>query len=143
MKPITRRFWYAVAILAAAYIVLGMFYNKNAGVESSLYKWALLAVSAGTLTYAAIYTVISMRSPGKWWQNNVGTSLVILSLALFQQSVPLAWVFWFDHGMLTNTWLAWAEVCSPAISAFAVAWLCRIYLRNSRPSQGPESSSSP
>ena len=132
MRPITWRFWAGSLALVGAYFLLGAWFSSNAEVEANLYKWGLLGAAAAVTIFIAIYTGMGLRGYGKWWRNDAGTNLVLVQIATLPVTVPLAWVFWVDHGVLTNTWLAWIEVGGPCFSTILLIWRSQIWIRNAQ-----------
>lgn len=124
-----RRAWAWAAVLAGVYAGCGYWLSGNGTVEEWLYRIGLLAATVAPLLFAGIYTVYGLRGAAKWWRNPIGTALVQAALTLVPIAGPLAWVFWFQGGMLTATWLAWLEVSGPVVSALAWLRLCVLWVR--------------
>lgn len=125
LKKLTWRFYALVFTLLGGYAALGYWWSSNGTVEAELYKWGLLAATFTPLLFVGVYT----WTRNQWWRTDVGTSLVFLPLALIPIAGPLAWVFWFNHGELTTSWLAWLEVSGPALASLVLLWRSYVWVR--------------
>lgn len=134
LKQITWRSWAVIAALAGAYTGLGFWFGGNGIVEEALYKWGLLAASLAPLVLIGVYTLTGNR----WYANDVGSAIVQIKLCVVVLVAPLAWVFWFQGGMLRPGFLAWAEVSAPALVALAMLRLCYVFVRIHRSGNGKE-----
>ena len=132
LKQVTWRSWAALAVLVGADVGLGYWLSSNGTVEELLYKWGLLALTVAPLLLVAIYAA----SGNQFWRNDVGSALVVLAVGITWTAWPLAYTFWFLHGMLTVSWLAWIEVSGPALVALAILRLCYVFLRIHRDGNG-------
>lgn len=135
LKTLTWRFYALVAACLAGYGGLGYWGSSSASAEATLYKWGLLLAAVTPLLFVGVYT----WTKSQWWRTDVGTSLVFLPLALIPISAPLAYVFWFDNGMLTTSWLAWLAVSGPALASLVLLWRSYIWARiklTARPERG-------
>lgn len=123
-----------IAIGAAVWAATGFWLSSNGNVEEWLYRIGLTVAALAPLLFVGIYSWIGLygRVAAAWWKDEVGTALVIAALTLVPLAAPLAYVFWFQGGVLTSTWLAWLEVSGPCVSALAWLRLCWIWLRLSR-----------
>lgn len=131
-RGMTRRLWTSIIALPVIYAGLGYWLAEDDVVEAWLFRIGLTAAAFIPLIFVGIYTWFGLHSqnPGaKWWKTQLGSALVLAALSLFPITAPLAWVFWFDGGMLHQSWLAWLEVSGPAVSALAWLRLCLIWLR--------------
>lgn len=128
LRAVTWRSWTVLAAVLAAYIGLGFWLSSNGAAEENLYKWGLTALTLAPVILMAVYTATG----NKWHRNDVGSALAVLSFGLTWTAWPLAYTFWFLHGMLTTSWLAWVEVSGPALIAMAVLRLCYVFLRYHR-----------
>lgn len=128
MKRVTWRTWAWLAALAGVYVGCGFWLSGNGMVEAWIYRIGLTAATIAPLLFTGIYTVLGLRGAAKWWRNSLGTALVQAALTLIPVTAPLAWVFWFQGGMLHSTWLAWAAVSGPAVSALAWIRFCVLWL---------------
>ena len=135
LRTVTWRSWTALAVILGAYVGLGFWLSGNGTAEELLYKWGLLALTVAPLLLLAIYTA----SGNKFWRNDVGSALAVLAFGITWTAWPLAYVFWFLHGMLTVSWLAWIEVSGPALVALAILRLCFVFLRIHRDGNGSNS----
>ena len=132
LKRTTWRSWTALTVTLGAYGVLGFWLSSSGTAEELLYKWGLLALTIAPLLFIAIYAATGNR----FWQNDVGSALAVLAFGITWTAWPLAYVFWFLHGMLTVSWLAWIEVSGPALVALAILRLCWVFLRIHRDGNG-------
>jgi hypothetical protein len=131
-RRITWRAWAFTLACVCAYIGLGFWLAGNGTVETWMYRTGLTAAAAVPLAYVGVYTAFGLasdRPAAKWWRTALGSSLVIAALSLVPVAGPLAWVFWMDGGMLTQSWLAWIEVSGPCVSALAWLRVCQLWLR--------------
>jgi hypothetical protein len=132
LKQVTWRSWAVLAVLLGADVCLGFWLSGNGTVEELLYKWGLLALTVAPLLFMAVYTATG----NKWWANDVGSALAVLAFGITWTAWPLAYVFWFLHGMLTVSWLAWIEVSGPALVSLAILRLCYVFARIHRAGNG-------
>ena len=133
-KRPTWRMWAAITAAAAGYAATGYWLSGNGNVEEWLYRAGLTGATLIPVAFVVIYTQIGFR-PGTevpWWRAEIGSSLVLAALSLVPLAGPLAWVFWFNHGMLTVSWVAWLAVSGPCVSALAWLRLCWVWHRVSR-----------
>lgn len=129
LRKVTWHSWAALVAGLAAYGVLGWWWSSNGTVEAWLYRIGLTAAAVVPVLFVCVYTA---KAP--WWRNEIGASLVVAALSLVPIAGPLAYVFWFEGGVLTSSWLAWLEVSGPCVSALAWLRLCYVWLRVSRSS---------
>jgi hypothetical protein len=127
VRRITWRFWAALVIGLAVYGLLGWWWSGNGTIEEWIYRIGLTAAAILPLVFTGIY---SFRA--KWWTNEIGTALVLAVLALVPLSAPLAYVFWFNNGLLNASWLAWLAISGPCLSALALMGMSRVWLRVGR-----------
>lgn len=123
-RRLTWRFWAAIGTLAVLYAILGFPLGHDGTVEEWVYRIGLTAASAAVLVFVGVYTVLGLRSDlpsAKWWRTTMGSIVVAGAFSLLPTTAPLAWTFWVDNGILTPSWLAWAEVSGPALSG--LVWL--------------------
>jgi hypothetical protein len=132
LRQVTWRSWAALAIALGTYVGLGFWLSSSGTAEELLYKWGLLALTVTPLLLTAIYTFTGNR----WWANDIGSALVVLALGITWTAWPLAYTFWFLHGMLTVSWLAWIEVSGPALVSLAILRLCYVFARIHRDGRG-------
>lgn len=123
-RKVTWRSWVALAAGLGIYGALGWWWSSNGTVEEWLYRIGLTAATVLPLAFTAVYT-----AKARWWENAIGTALVLAALSIVPTAAPLAYVFWFNGGMLTSSWLAWLEVSGPALSALALGRMCWVWLR--------------
>ena len=135
LRIVTWRSWAALGALLAIYIGCGFWLSSNGTAEELLYKWGLLALTVAPLLLIAIYGA----SGNRFWGNDIGSALAVLAFGITWTAWPLAYVFWFLHGMLTVSWLAWIEVSGPALVALAILRLCFVFLRIHRDGNGSNS----
>ena len=128
LKRVTWRWWAVLAAAVGAYVGAGFVLGGDGAVEEQLYKWGLLAASIAPFVLIAAYAA----SGNRFWVNDVGSAIVQVKLCVAALVIPLAWVFWVDHGMLRPGWLAWAEVSAPALVAAALLRLCWVFWRIGR-----------
>lgn len=127
-REVTWRSWAVLGAAAAVYGVLGWWLSSNGTAEAWIYRIGLTAAPAAALLFAAAYAVVARG----WWRNDVGANLVRIALAAVPTTVPLAYVFWFNGGMLTSSWLAWLAVSGPAVSALFMTRASWIWYRIGR-----------
>lgn len=132
LRAVTWRSWAAIAAILCAYIGLGFWFSSNGTAEELLYKWGLTALAVAPVVLMSVY----LASGNRFWRNDVGAAIAVLSFGLTWTAWPLAYTFWFLHGMLTTSWLAWIEVSGPALIALAVLRLCYVFLRYHRDGNG-------
>lgn len=128
MRKVTWRSWMLLGTGLSAYAALGWLWSGDGTVEAWLYRIGLTAAAVLPLLFAAVYTATRAR----WWRNEIGSSLVLAAIALIPTTAPLAYVFWFNGGILHSSWLAWLEVSGPALSALALARMCWVWLQLNR-----------
>src|SRR5487761_178061 len=125
LHEVTWRSWAALSVFIAAYIALGFWLSSNGTVEYNMYKYGLASLVLTPLILIGVYTA----KGSKWWTNNVGSALVQLALGLSWTAWPLAYTFWFTHGVLSNTFVAWCEVSGPPFISLVILRLCWIFSR--------------
>lgn len=126
LRRVTWRSWAILAAILGAYIALGWLWLGSDDVaEAWIYRVGLTGAALMPLVFVAVYTATRRQ----WWTNDVGSVLVQTALCLVPICGPLAWVFWFQHGQLTNTMLAWLAVSGPALATVALARLAFIFWR--------------
>ena len=123
MRRVAWRSWAVLAAGLAVYAGLGYWFSGRGDIEAWLYRIGLTAAAVLPVVFTAVYTATGAR----WWRNKIGSALVLAALALVPIAGPLAWVFWFDGGVLTSTWLAWLEVSGPVLSALALGRMCWVW----------------
>lgn len=128
------RLWGTALILAVVWAASGYWLSSDGNAEMWIYRIGLTAATIAPLLFVGVYTWLglSKRVPAAWWRDEIGTSLVIAAASLIPIAAPLAYVFWFENGMLTSSWLAWLEVSGPCVSAIAWIRLCEIWVRMAR-----------
>lgn len=125
------RLWAGIAAGACAYAGAGYWLSGNGTAEEWLYRAGLTAATVLPVLFTAVYTATGAQ----WWRDDIGTSIVLAALSVVPTAAPLAYVFWCNGGVLTSSWLAWLEVSGPALTALALARMCRVWLRTSRASR--------
>lgn len=133
VRRVTWRFWAVTVGLLAAYAVLGVFYASSGRVEADIYTWGLVAAAVMPLAFTAVTWLVTR---GAWRQNDLGVNLVVCELGLVPFAGILAYVFLFQHGMLSTSQEAWVEIGSPWWTAFWLGWRNFIYLRMRREGNG-------
>lgn len=128
LRMITWRAWGVIGVLLAGYAGLGYWLSGNGTVEYDMYKYGLTMLTFAPLIFMGVYTVTG----NKWWRNDVGSALGVLSFGLTWTAWPLAYTFWFLNGVLHTSWLGWIEVSGPAVIALAVLRLSYVFLRYHR-----------
>jgi hypothetical protein len=124
LRSVTWRLYAAVVAVLGLDFGLGAAYNANANVEMWTSRIGWVALIFAPLVVVAAYAL----SQQKWWQNTLGTGLVLLCFAYLPIAIPLAWVFAFDNGKLTNTWLGWFFVSGPFLSSLVLLFLSFVFL---------------
>jgi hypothetical protein len=132
LKRITWRSWAVIAVILGTYTTLGLWLGGNGIVEEALYKWGLLGASIAPLLLVAVYSLTGNR----WYSNDVGSAIVQIKMCIVLFAAPLAWVFFFQQGMLRPGFLAWAEVSAPALVTLALLRLCWVFWRVHRTGNG-------
>ena len=121
----------AVAAGAGIWIGTGFWLANDGVTETYLYRYGLTVAALAPVVFVLVYTVIGLtgKIAAAWWRSTIGTALVVAALTLVPVTGPLAWVFWFDNGILHQSWLAWLEVSGPCVSALAWLGLAALWLR--------------
>ena len=126
LHRVTWRTWALVAAILAVYVVLGwVWLGSDGAAEAWIYRVGLTGAALMPFVFAGVYTATRR----KWWTNDVGSVLVQTALCLVPICGPLAYVFWFRGGSLTNTMVAWLAVSGPALAAIALTRLAYIFWR--------------
>lgn len=128
LTRVTWRSWCVFLGLLLSYLILGIWLSGRDDIEAWIYRIGLTACTLMPFVFLITYTL----SKNEWWSNNVGAALIRLMLAFVPVAGPLAWVFWFQGGMLTNTYLAWLAVAGPILSAIAILWVSIVFQRISK-----------
>lgn len=123
----TWRYWIIVVAGLAVYGLLGWWWSSNGTTEEWLYRIGLTLASVMPVLFAIIYGVRA-----KWWRNEIGSSIVLTALSVIPLAAPLAYVFWFDGGHLTTSWLAWLAVSGPCLTALGLARMSYVWLKIGR-----------
>jgi hypothetical protein len=129
MRRVDWRFWTAAGLLALAYLLLGYVYGKTAP-DNLLYDIAGVGTFCAAVLFIAVYTVLGLRGPAKWWRNDTGSSLVIAVGGIACITGPIAFAVLFNHGMINTQWWAWAEIGGTYMCGLAVLWLSFLWLRD-------------
>ena len=131
MRRVTWRFWVPALTALAVYFFLGSWAGFQNRWDDDIYKWGLTAVVAVVMVFVLAYTAygLAVKGSARWWKTDLGTSLVVVTLAMLPWAGGLAWVFWFQNGLLHPGTLAWIEISGPLIEAVAVAWRSYVWLR--------------
>jgi hypothetical protein len=132
LRRVTWRSWAVIAAALGTYTALGLLLGGNGAVEGALYKWGLLGASLAPLLLILVYTITGNR----WYGNDVGSAIVQVKLCIILFAAPLAWVFFFQGGMLRPGFVAWAEVSAPALVTLALLRLCWVFWRVHRTGNG-------
>lgn len=127
IKKTTWRYWTVVGVGLAVYGLLGWWWSSNGMTEEWLYRIGLTLASVTPILFAIIYGV-----QAKWWRNEIGSSIVLTALSMVPLAAPLAYVFWFNHGRLITSWLAWLAVSGPCLAALGLARMSWVWLRIGR-----------
>lgn len=135
MLRVTWRHWAALAVIAGAYILLGWLGLKSDGnAEAWIYRIGLTGAALTPFALVSGYAIARQ----KWWTNDISSLIVLVTACFVPSFAPLAWVFWFNEGRLTNSMLGWIAVSGPGgatvtvfLLAFVIQYLGRAG-RNSR-----------
>lgn len=122
--------WVYLLILVAVYVGCGFWFAGNGHVEEWIYRIGLLMATFAPLLFTVVYAMV-----GHW--NRLGGLLVQAALALTLITGPLAYVFWVDNGVLTQSWLAWAEVAGPVAAVLVWIRLCFVWIAHSENNNEP------
>lgn len=125
LRKVTWRPWAALAAALGAYGVLGFWLSSNGTAQYQLYKWGLTVLTFAPLVLMGAYVVRG----NKFWRNDLGGVVAVISGGITWTAWPLAYTFWFLNGDLRTSWLGWIEVSGPALVALAVLGLCFVFLR--------------
>jgi len=132
LRKVTWRSWAVIAVLVGLWVLAGFRWSGNGRVSADLYATGLTAAFCAPFVFAAVYTATG----NKWWRNDVGTSLVLVTFAMLPIAGPLALTFWFWGGVLTTSVMAWIEIGGPFASALLLCWLSFVWLRIHRDGNG-------
>ena len=135
LRRVTWRSWTVLAAILCAYVGLGFWLSGNGTAEEQLYRWGLTALTIAPVVLMSVYVATGNR----FWTNDLGSALAVLAFGITWTAWPLAYTFWFLHGVLTASWLAWIEVSGPAVVALAILRLCYVFLRYHRDGNGASS----
>jgi hypothetical protein len=137
MRRVAWRSWAVLAAALAAYAALGWLWSSNGTVEAWLYRIGLTAAAILPVVFTAVYTATGAR----WWANKIGSALVLAALSVVPTTAPLAYVFWWNGGRLTSSWLAWLAVSGPALAALALGRMCWVWAALYRAGKLPQNGS--
>lgn len=126
LRRVTWRFWAVLGLIIAVWMACGWRWAGNGTVDERLYQVGLTAEFFIPVVFVFVYTFV-LRKP--WWNNNVGTNLVLFALSAMPSAGPLAYVFLFNHGMLTSSLLAWVAIGGPLAASLLLGWRCLIWLQ--------------
>lgn len=124
-RKVTWRTWAAAAAVLAAYLTVPAWLAPSDAAYTWIYRIGLTGVTFLPLAWLGVYTWTRAR----WWENDIGVSLAWIALALVPFGAPLAWAFWFNHGQLNASFIAWLGVAGPALSSLALLRACWVWAR--------------
>ena len=130
MKPAGRA-WVIGGAAVAAWAVLGYFFDASPHL-GWVPNWAVIISVAAPLAFIAIYTVLGILGPGKWWQTSLGINMVWMKGALVATNGILAWAVLFNHGLINSPGVAWAYVGGLLAGAAIICWRSVIWIRGWR-----------
>jgi hypothetical protein len=132
LRRVTWRSWAVPAVLFAAYIVLGLCWTPHGSSLEWIFKTGTLGATFAPILLIGIYTA----SGNRFWENDVGLTLVQLALGIAIIAGPLAWSAWLDNGSITGGMVAWLEIAGPVLVTLAILRLCFVFLRVHRDGNG-------
>jgi hypothetical protein len=136
VKAIRWPFWAVLAVMVAAWVVLGFTLPGQAVNLNDVYDVAALAAFGAALLFIVVYTIAGLTGPAKWWRNNIGTYLVLAAGSVLFIVGPVAFAVLFHHGLLDTWWWAWAYTGGHFLTAVMWALLGWLWLRNRTPDGG-------
>lgn len=140
LRRVTWHVWAATVLLEVAYLVLGWLALRSNGiVENWIYRFGLTGAALMPFVFIAAYSLTGQR----WWMNDLGTGIVLVLWCFVPSFAPLAWVFWFNSGRLTNSMLGWIAVSGPAGATIAIPVLAFIFGRIGREQNAAKNGSPP
>ena len=125
LRAVTWRAWAVPCVLFAAYIILGLTWTPHGSALEWIYKTGSLGATFAPLLLIAIYGA----SGNRFWENDVGLTLVQLAFGISIIAGPLAWASWLDGGSITGGMVAWLEIAGPVLITLAILRLCFVFLR--------------
>ena len=128
LNRITWKFWAALGVFAAFYVAMFPVLGHSGRFDSDFYSTGLAVAFVMPWLFVGGYTLLGK----KWWRNDFGTNLVLLSLASEPENFGLGWTFIFNHGQLTTALLAWITIGGPWWTALVLAWRFGMLLRVNR-----------
>lgn len=130
LREATWRSWAVPVVLIAASIVIGLTWSAGGSAQEWIFKIGILGATFVPLLVIAFYTALGK----KWWQNDLGTSLVQALLYITIFAAPLAWAAWLNRGEITTGLVAWMEIIAPSLVAIGVGRFFWVVARISRES---------
>ena len=109
LRAVTWRAWAVPCVLFAAYIILGLTWTPHGSALEWIYKTGSLGATFAPLLLIAIYGA----SGNRFWENDVGLTLVQLAFGISIIAGPLAWL----------------EIAGPVLITLAILRLCFVFLR--------------
>jgi hypothetical protein len=126
VKRVTWRSWAATAVIAAAWLVFGMFYSNAGG---SFEEWVFKVGTLGGTFVPLILVGAYLASGNRGTANDVGAGMIRCALGIVIICAPLAYASWADGGAITPSVWGWIEVSGPAAVSL---WLLQLALSISR-----------
>lgn len=135
MRRISWQFWLIAAAVVAAYVVAGFWFNHSAP-ANLMYDIGTVGTCVAAVLFIAVYTILGLRGPAKWWRNDVGTCLVLAVGSMLPHMGPLAWAVIFNHGMLIAPWPVWIELGGTFLSGLMILAMALLWLSSPRSRTG-------
>ena len=96
-----------------------------------LFKVMLIFDALAIFTFIAIYTAVA-----KWWQDQIGRTIVIKDALLGVALLPSILAFFFTFSRLGTHIAAWVDVGLFGLIGPVMAWRCVIWIKIHRKGDG-------
>lgn len=132
MRLVGWRFWAVFVALVGSWIALGPFFDESTKAISWISKISIIAQPVAVILFVAVYTLLGLRGPYKWWRTDFGNRIVLFPLAVFMSSCVLVWALLFHAGSITGPLAAWIYIGGYLGSDILLLWGTYVWLRAAR-----------
>lgn len=133
--------WLIAAAVIGAYVAAGWLWAAEAD-GNLLYNIAAIGSCAAAVMFVAVYTVLGLTGPAKWWRNTFGSALVIAVGSQIPTSGVIAYAVLFHGGLVNTVPLAWALIGGTYLTGLMILalswmWLWEGTIRRGQDTGGP------
>jgi hypothetical protein len=140
-----KRAWIIILASSAVYMALEPLAAANA--KLAVMKWlgyfAIYGEPVTALIFISVWTWLGLHGPSKWWNTDIGTTLMVFAIAVFCRSAEVAWATAFTHGSISSPFQAWVYIGTLLLAMSMMLWRTWIWLYIHWLSGGQEPVTSP